>query len=477
MSIYVGVDIGTSGVRAVAFSDRGETIAEGRCALHTEYSEGAQAQQRPTEWLDGAVAAMRALADQLGERIGSVRAIGLTGQCPSFTLLRPDGQLFHTGYIYQDNRAIRESELLIDTFGAAEIHRRTGEAPSPFYVLPKLLWLLEHDPESLAPGSAILQPRDAVGWHLTGTIATDPTHAACTLAFDIHAGEWAWDWLERLGLKELHWPNIVPSCESLGMLTAEAAAATGFPAGIPVVNGAADSLCAVYGAQAAEAGVLFDVSGTSTCLHMAIPHPVSDYAINTYPHVEEGAWIAEVGINTTGAALNWVAGLFGRTHRQLLDEASGIPAGADNLLFLPHLAGGERDDPGRPGAFVGLHMGHTPGHLARAVLEGVALALRQRITLLERSGYPVHTVVVSGGGARSGLWNQIKSDVFGLRLSALAEPDSTALGAAMTAYRYRNSEPMRVAGNRIEYNPDLSKQTIYASHFARFCELEERLKP
>jgi len=477
MSIYVGIDIGTSGVRAVAFNDRGETIAEGRCALHTDYSEGAQAQQRPAEWLDGTAAAMRTLAGRLGERLGGVSAIGLTGQCPSFTLLKPDGALFHTGYIYQDNRAVRESEQLIGTFGAAEIHRRTGEAPSPFYVLPKLLWLQEHNPESLAPGTAVLQPRDVVGWHLTGTIATDPTHAACTLAYDIHSGTWAWDWLERLGLHRLHWPSILPSCESLGALTAEAAAATGFPSGIPVIVGAADSLCAVYGAQASEEGARCDVSGPSPCLHMATPRPAADYAINTYPHVDGGAWIAEAGINTTGAALNWVAGLFGRTHRELLEEASGIPAGADNLLFLPHLAGGERDDPARPGAFVGLHMGHTPGHLARAVLEGVALALRQRITLLERSGNPVRTVVVSGGGARSGLWNQIKSDVFGLPLSALAEADSTALGAAMTAYRYMNNQPMPVSGIRIDYSPDPSKQNIYTALFARFCELEERLKP
>jgi len=475
VDIYIGLDIGTSGVRAVAYTAEGKQHAEGRAGLETSYGQEGQAEQRPHQWLEASATALRLLSEQL-EIEAVVRAIGLTGQCPTFALLGPDGHWSERGYIYQDNRATKESERLISQFGAAQLHRRTGEAPSPFYVLPKLMWLQQHQPELLSAGHAVMQPRDAVGWYLTDQMATDPTHAACTLAYDIEQQDWAWDLLEQLGLHELHWPKVLPSCELLGKLTEKAASAAGLPAGIPVIIGAADSLCAVYGAQADGQGVVCDVSGTSTCLHLIINKPASDYAVNTYPAVDDAGWIAETGINTTGAALNWISGLFGRSHSDLLAEAALIPAGSEGLLFTPHLAGGERDHPGRPGAFIGLHMDHTPAHLIRAVLEGVALALHQRIKLLEQTGQQVREVVVSGGGARSELWNQIKADVFGYPLYALHEADSTALGAAMTAYQHINGRRMSVAGERTAYMADPIRHQFYQTLFDRFCTLEERLK-
>lgn len=476
MSIFVGVDIGTSGIRAVAFSERGEALAEARAALPTHYRGDGQVEQLYSDWLTGTVQALRLLTGRLGESVKRVRGIGLTGQCPSFALIPPSGEMQQAALIYQDNRAVEQSRRLIEMYGPAAIHRRTGETPSPFYVLPKLLWLQQHRAECLQKGAAVVQPRDAVGWMLTGRLATDPTHAACTLAYDIHAGDWAWDWLKQLGLDHLHWPEVIPSCERLGEVTAETAEQTGLPEGVPVAVGGADSLCAVYGAGAMEPGMACDVSGTSTCLHLAVRHPLDLFGVNTYPHIEPGRWLAEVGINTTGAALSWLAGLFNKTHDELLVEAARVLPGADGLLFLPHLAGGERDVPTRPGAFMGLGLGHTQGHMARAVLEGVAYALRQRIELLRQSGCSVTSVVVCGGGTRSALWNQIKSDIFGLPVSALCEPDTTALGAAMTAWRMLHPDNMSVQLERIDYSPELEHRKEYAASYERFVELEERLK-
>lgn len=322
----------------------------------------------------------------------------------------------------------------------------------------------------------VVQPRDAAGWFLTGKLATDPTHAACTLAYDIVKGEWTWDWLEQLGLGQLRWPAIVPPSGMLGEITEFASKKTGLPAGIPVAIGAADSLCAVYGAQTAASGVLFDVSGTSTCLHLSVEKPVDLYAVNTYPHLEEGKWLAEVGLNTTGIALSWLAKLFNKTHAELLEEACEIESGANGLLFLPHMAGGERDVPTRPGAFIGLHLGHTQGHMVRAVLEGVAFALLQRIELLNLSGHTVQRVIVCGGGSRSEQWNQIKADIFGLPVSAVNPPDTTALGAAMAAWRMLRQDRMPVITDLVDYLPDVSKKGMYAEMYGRFARLEEQLK-
>ncbi|MBO0796008.1 MAG: hypothetical protein J2P36_34380, partial [Ktedonobacteraceae bacterium] len=207
------------------------------------------------------------------------------------------------GLLYQDNRAANETEHFIQRFGALNIHQRTGQTPSPFYVLPKLLWLKAQHSDWFRPGVAAVQPRDLVAWHLTGRLATEPTHAACTLAYDLMAGNWARDWLDELDLIQLSWPELLPSSSVQGLLTAEAAAATGLPVGTPVITGAADSLCAVYGAQAMAAGVLCEVTGTSTCLHLTVMQPVAAYTVNTYPHIEPGRWCAEVGLNTTGGQL------------------------------------------------------------------------------------------------------------------------------------------------------------------------------
>jgi len=473
MSLFVGVDIGTSGIRTVAFDEQGTAIDEGRAELATHYAGSGFVEQNPEDWRRGTFAAMQALSAKLGDRIGEVRGIGLTGQCPTFTLQDPDGRMRSSAMLYQDNRAIAQSDKLIGMFGVEELHRRTGEAPSPFYILPKLMWLQEHQPDELTDGAAVVQPRDAVGWFLTGKLATDPTHAACTLAYDIRSGEWAWDWLQRLGLDRLAWPDILPPCGTLGELMPEAAKLSGFPAGIPVSVGAADSLCAVYGAWTGEPDALYDVSGTSTCLHLAVDRPIDHPAVNTYPYLEPGKWMAEVGLNTTGVALTWLANLLNRTHSELLEEAGKIGPGANGLLFLPHLAGGERDVPTRPGAFVGLHLGHTQGDMARAVLEGVAFAIRQRIELLERSGSAIRQVVVCGGGTRSDLWNRIKADVFDLPVSRVNPPDTTVLGAAMTAWP---GKPAKVAQNLTLYYPDRRNKAKYDEMYARFDEVEERIK-
>ncbi|QJD87148.1 xylulokinase [Cohnella herbarum] len=476
MSIFLGVDIGTSGIRAVAFTERGETLEEGRTELNTAYPGTGYVEQNPEDWRRALFASLQTLTAKLGGRANEVQGIGLTGQCPTFTLQYPDGKMWHTALLYQDNRAITQSERLIEKFGRAELHRRTGEAPSPFYIVPKLMWLQEHRPDCLVDGAVVVQPRDAVGWFLTGTMATDPTHAACTLAYDIETGDWMRDWLERLGLDRLSWPRIIPSNGMLGKLSAEASKLSGLPEGIPVAMGAADSLCAVYAIQKDEPVVLYDVSGTSTCLHLAVDRPVESYAVNTYPYLEQGKWLAEVGLNTTGIALSWLAKLFGKTLAELMNEADKIEPGANGLLFLPHLGGGERDVPTRPGGFIGLHLGHTQGDMARAVLEGVALALRQRIELLERSGSAVREVVVCGGGARSGLWNQIKADVFGLPVSAVDPPDTTVLGAAMTAMRMLNLEPKAASSDLISYFPDLRNKERYEGIYMRFDRIEEQLK-
>ncbi|MFL5705115.1 MAG: FGGY-family carbohydrate kinase [Ktedonobacteraceae bacterium] len=470
--ILVGLDIGTSGVRALAFTLAGTCIAEGRAAFATNYGGAGRAEQNPDDWWRASLAVLRDISARLDADARQVAGIGLTGQCPTFACLLPSGVATGPGLLYQDNRASDETRFLIDQFGALNIHLRTGQAPSPFYILPKLLWLKEHQRDWPGAGVAVVQPRDLVGWRLTGRLATDPTHAACTLAYDLTTGAWDTNWLNALGLEALVWPEILPSCSIQGYLTAEAASLTGLSEGTPVIVGAADSICAAYGAQAIGAGVLCEVTGTSTCLHLTVEQPVPAYAVNTYPHIESGKWCAEVGLNTTGAALAWLSSLMKSSLEELLQQAASVEPGAAGLLFLPHLSGGERDEPGRCGAFVGLQLGHSPAHIARATLEGIAYALRQRVGLLEVSGCPVARVVSCGGASRSALWTRIKADILGIPVGPAVPVDTTAWGAALLVAR---TLEIPVASSSLSYSvfaPSPTNAEAYLACYERFCRLE-----
>ncbi|WP_308633901.1 xylulokinase [Paenibacillus silvisoli] len=473
--VIVGVDIGTSGVRAAAFSIDGEMLAEGRSALQTNYRDHDQAvaEQAPADWWLSSIESLRLLAGRLGALVDKVEAIGLTGQCPTFTLLSRSGATVGPGILYQDNRAVSQTEHLIRTYGKSSIHSRSGQAASPFYIAPKLLWLKANEPASMAPGTAILQPRDYVGWHMTGRLATDPTHAACTLLYDLNQQGWSKDWISDLDLDTLHWPEILDSDSLLGCLSKEAAAITGFKEGLPIFIGAADSICAAYGAQMTEVGDLCDVTGTSTCLHLLVDKPVELYEVNTYPYIGRGELCAEVGLNTTGEALRWLSRTLNVSIDRLLMLASSAQPGCGGLLFLPHLSG-ERDDPGRPGSFIGLNLGHTQAHLARAVLEGVAYAMRERMELLRKAGCQVNRIISCGGGSQSPLWNQIKADIMGLPLRSVQPADTTALGAALIGAKGVGINCALVPS---KLTPYFAADTIvhYERNYKQFVEMEKIL--
>lgn len=472
--LLLGVDIGTSGVRVQAFTLTGECIAEGRANFTTSHPAAGRAEQQPADWWRATVTALREITATLGTARQFIAGIGLTGQCPTFACLLPTGETAGPTLLYQDNRATAETEELINCFGAQTIHRRTGQSPSQFYVLPKLLWLKRQHIWQDA-SATIVQPRDLIGWHLTGRCATDPTHAACTLAYDLLAGAWATDWLSELELDTLTWPEIIAPHSVLGTVTAEASAATGILSGTPIIIGAADSICAAYGAHATDEGVLCEVTGTSTCLHITIKQPSSVHAVNTYPHITPGMWCAELGLNTTGAALAWLTGILGKSYEDLLAEATSTAPGAEGLCFLPHLSGGERDQPGRQGAFVGLHLGHATGHIARALLEGVACALRQRVETLDAAGCAVTEVISCGGATRSPLWAQIKADILGLPVSLVSPADTTVWGAALIASQALNIQLRANPLTVVTHRPALINHEMYAANYSRFCQLETLL--
>jgi xylulokinase len=267
--ILVAIDVGTSGARAAAFDLDGNRQLEIRRGYPTVSPAPGWAEQDPRAWQRAALAALSGLVRELGSR-RPIRAIGLTGQCPSVCLVDASGAPLGPGLIYRDNRATVEAAAIRAQFGDDAIHARTGHLPAAFHVAPKLMWLKTHEPALFGRASRALQPRDLVAHALTGETATDGTHAAATLVFDLRSGAWARDLQEGLGLPAHLFPPLFPSATPLGGLAASVARRVGLPAGLPVIIGGADSQACALGTGVVAPGPVSEMAGSSTCLNACL---------------------------------------------------------------------------------------------------------------------------------------------------------------------------------------------------------------
>ena len=438
----VAVDVGTGGARAVAIDLEGRVIAEVRRAYPTDEPRPGWAEQNPDDWSERAAQALTALGRLLGRRHRAI-AIGLTGQCPTVAPFDAQGRPVGPGMLYRDNRAIDEAREMRDRIGVEAMHRRTGHVAEAFHVGPKVLWLRRHQPDVFRKTARFLQPRDVVLRRLGGREATDETNANATLFFDLRARSWSTDLLADFDLD----PMLFPSALAPWTIAGELAPSNGFgfPAGVPIVIGSADSQCAAFGAGVVDPGPVSEMAGSSSCLNSAVVEPLADIRVTHYSHVVPNRFSTELGVNTAGAAIDWAVARLGypshaalgtdagRFHRewaklgrQAADPVEMAP------LFLPYLGDGERDDPNLRAAFIGLSSRHDRQALAYAVLEGVAFAVWSTLVTLQQAGAPLDELRVSGGGGRLALLSQLKADVLGRPVVDLRH-DATAIGAAMLA--------------------------------------------
>jgi len=444
--LLAAIDTGTTGARAIAYDLTGQLVAEVRRPYPTRSPRPGWAEQDARDWAESACAALRGLAART-RSAGTIRAIGLTGQCPTMVVTDAGGRPLRAGMLYRDNRAVAEALEMRDLIGDESIHRLTGHRPEAFHVGPKLLWLRRHEPETFARTHLVLQPRDVVLHRLTGVVATDETHANATLFFNLRQRAWDQRLLEEFDLDPALFPRVLPPWAHAAELPERVAAELGLPAGTPLVIGAADSQCAAYGAGVIAPGPASEMAGASSCLNSAVRDPLDDLRVTHYSHVVPDVFCTELGVNTTGSALAWAVRALGyqgfaelasdaeRFRRRLQRGAAGHGgAGAVDAapLFLPYLGDGERDDPTARAGFLGLSSRHDRAALAFAVIEGIALGVRSVLAVLEQAGTPVSELRVGGGGARIHLAGQLKADLLGRPVLQL-DIDPAGFGAAMLA--------------------------------------------
>jgi len=438
--VLVALDVGTSGARAAAFDLDCRRRIEVRRGYPTVSARPGWAEQDPARWRSAALAALTELVGRLGPA-RRVHAIGLTGQCPTMVLLDAGHRPVTPGLLYRDNRATAEAAWIRETLGDETLHRRTGHLPAAFHIAPKLLWLRRERPAAWARGALVLQPRDWLGLILTGEPATDGTHAAATLVHDLVRRAWAPDLLDALGIPASWLPPLHGSAEMIGRLRPAVAERVGLPAATPVVLGGADSQACALGAGVLVPGPVSEMAGSSTCLNAVVRDPLTTLEVTHYPHIVGNAFTTETGLNTTGAAVAWLvdlayggsAGRAGPAAYARLDaDVASVRPGSDGVLVLPVLGDGERTDPALRGSIVGLSLRHDRAVVARALLEGVAYAIRAQLDQLRAGGAPPTELRVSGGDTRVGSWNRIKADVTGVPVRTIVG-DAAVTGVAMLA--------------------------------------------
>jgi len=434
--VFLGLDIGTGGTRAVLVNSLGKLVASAS-AEHAPFRspQPGWAEQDPEDWWRAAQQAIRAVVAASGERVD---AVGLTGQMHGAVMLDAEGNVLRPSLIWCDQRTDAECEWLHKTIGRERLIELTANPALPNFTLTKLLWVREHEPEIFARIAHVLCPKDYVRYRLTGTYAMDVQEASGTLLLDVAHRRWSTEVARAAGIPEAWLPQLFESPEVCAKISSEAAA-TGLTAGTPVVAGAGDQGAGAVGMGILEPGSVSATIGTSGVVFAATAAPTRDPLgrLHTFCHAVPGRWHVMGVTQAAGLSLRWLRDTIapGVGYDTLTAEAAKVLAGSDGLLWTPYLLG-ERTpylDSQARAAFVGLTAGHTRGHLVRAVLEGVAYSLKDTFTLFAELGIPVKGVRLGGGGARSPLWREVQANIYGHACDILVAEEGAAFGAALLA--------------------------------------------
>lgn len=482
-------DLGTTGNKAVLIDEDGQLVDVAFASYRTAHPAPLAAEQNPAHWWRAVVRCTRLLLQRDESRRSRLVAVGFSGHMNGVALVDGEGNPLRPALIHADIRAQQACEQLRLNMGEEGYYTITGNRIAPFYSLPKLMMLMEREPEVVQRARWMIQCKDYCVGRMTGKWGvTDPSDASLTGIYDVNRLRWSEEVIRASGISARLLPEVVPSTQVVGHVSREAARATGLPQGLPVVIGAGDGACATVGAGVVETGESYTyIGGTAwtSCLRERFT-PDPNMRLTTLMAAQPQRWVQFGTVQSAGSAWDWFVRLFGRGvgMERLHREASEVPAGSDGLIFLPYLSGERAPiwNPRARGVFFGLQAHHTRAHLARAVLEGVSYALESILQVMREHGAIADSVRVVGGGTRSDLWMRILADVYGCPAEVPRHAESsTAIGAAVIAGvgtglfgRFAIAKEIAVSERRME--PEENHRVVYAAMRTRYAELYEAVR-
>ncbi|MFV0334770.1 MAG: xylulokinase [Tropicimonas sp.] len=486
-------DLGTTGLKTVLFSERFDVIASADATYETHRPASDLAEQAPADWWGALVATTREVLAAHPGAAGDIAGIALSGHMMGCIPLDGAGNiLMERVPIWLDRRGIAQCEALLEKLGGFEAfyHISRQGMQTELYSLAKIMWVRDTQPDLFAKARWFVNAKDWLGFRMTGRVATDPSEAACTIAYDVTTREMSPEILGAAGLSADFMPEILEPGALIGTLNAEAASALGLPETVPVYMGLGDAVAAAAGALACQPGDAYFSFGTAMWGGMisAVPEGDVDDRTNVLPFVQPGLYQLQYVVNTGMLAHEWAVETFygGREFARAEADARAVPRDSANLLFLPTLngSGAPFNCPDARGVFFGMSPRHGRGHFIRATLEGLAMSVALVRDNLEALGkVRIGRLGVIGGGTASELFLQILADTLQCEVEVGAfEKDCTAFGAAICAAMGAGwiNGPTEVRGMVPEgrlYRPDPALAEEVAVRRALYADLFARVRP
>jgi xylulokinase len=454
----IGVDIGTSGTKSLLIDPDGNILAEASANYGVSMPKPLWTEQDPELWWTATVKTIRAVVKQSRVSKADVHCIGLSGQMHGSVFLDKNHRVLRPALLWNDQRTAAECEEITQLAGGHhELIRMVANPALTGFTAPKILWLRNREPRRYEKLQQVLLPKDEIRRRLTGEIATDVSDASGMLLLDVCKRKWSTELLGKLQLNPDLLAPVFESQEITGQLLPDIADKLGLTTQCKVIAGAGDCAAGAVGNGVVQQGIMTASLGTSGVMFVHSDKPRFDPAgrLHTFCHAVNGKWHM-MGVTLSAAgSLQWLvenlcpelASRRGQDPYQTVSaEAAAVAAGSDGLVFLPYLAG-ERTphaDPNARGCFIGLTNKHQRGHLARSVMEGVAMSLRESFEIIKEMGVPVKEMRLSGGGAKSQLWRQIFADCLDQPACTINAEQGPAFGVALLAMvgvgRFKNIE-------------------------------------
>ncbi len=488
MPNLMGLDISTTGAKALIIDEKGGVIAVANSPQPISQPQPLWSEQNPADWWDGISASIRQVLADSGLDGHEIDAIGLTGQMHGLVLLDAYGDVLRPAILWNDQRTQAQCDDMTARVGARRLIELTGNPAVTGFTAPKLLWVRENEPEIYAKIDQILLPKDYIRFMLSTDYATDLAGASGTSLLNVAERAWSDEMLAALDIPREWLPSVHEGTDFTASVSGEAADLTGLENGTPIVGGGGDQAAGAVGMGCVSPDKIGVTVGTSGVVFA----PLSRYAfeaegrLHAFCHALPGTWHFMGVMLSAAGSLQWYKDTFAPDvdFDELLAEAAHAPAGSDGLFFLPYLTG-ERSphpDPLARGAFIGITSRHSRGHMTRAVLEGVAFGLKDSFTLVAQAGLPDrYEVRISGGGAKSPIWQQIIADVLAAPLVNINTTEGGAFGAAIlasvSAGLYRDvasaCKAMIQTGDKVPVSADAE---IYAERYRVYQSLYPALK-
>ncbi len=482
----LGIDIGTSACKIAVFDEDGRVIASTNKEYKVYYPNPGWVEQDAEEWWEAVCCGIKEVLLNPAVDTSSICCIGIDGQSWSAIPVDKDGNVLARTPIWMDTRARDICGAVKNRLGEDTIFEVAGNDFLPSYTAPKIIWFRENCPELYKKTSKFLQSNSYIAYKLTGVFSQDKSQLYGLQFYNLHKMEYDEALAAELGISTDLIPEICNCDAVIGKVTKEAAAITGIKEGTPVVSGGLDAACGTLGAGVYKPGQTQEQGGQAGGMSICTADALAHKQLILSPHVVPELFLLQGGTVGGGGALKWFRSELcpDMSFDDITAEAAKVPVGAEGVVFLPYMAG-ERSpiwDPDAKGVFYGLSYSKTRGHMARAVLEGVAYALEHNLRVAKETGAEVDTLNAMGGAANSVLWTQIKADVTGKTICVPASDTATTLGAAILAgigcglYKsYEEAVNRSIQITRVQ-EPSAENHEIYAKNMDLYLQLYEDMK-